>query len=447
MSRPAVSAANENAELATWLAQNGAPDQLIEPRVLENGGVGCAARRDIKAGEAVLCIPEALAVTRVDVLGHPLLGPVAKGRDDLVGLALWLMLEQAGAEREGATWRPYAHPLPAAAASSPLLWPPEERQRLLQGSPVLADVEGRLAALAEEFTALHSSHFQKDLEAFPPARFTVGEFQRAFAAVLSRGTYLPAADLFALVPLADMVRHSAASSASLDYNEDAEAVMLVADRDFRTGEEVVANRALGRPNSELLISHGFVDNPNPNDYLELEVALVEADPLYRYKLQLVREAGFESRQRFPLFEDRFPSQLLSFMRLARLQDAAQLPRATFGSDTIISQANEYEVLMLLMADCRDRLAAYASTLDDDARLLQKRGLGANERAAAQLRLSEKRILSNTMAGLRARLAPIRGVPAKGGAMRDPNSDIKEMFDIVEQGFAAPMKLMKGFLKK
>ena len=38
----------------------------------------------------------------------------------------------------------------------------------------------------------------------------------------------------------------------------------------------------------------------------------------------------------------------------------------------------------------------------------------NERLAAKLRLSEKRIISGTMDAVRKRLAPIRGIPTKAG---------------------------------
>jgi protein-histidine N-methyltransferase len=39
----------------------------------------------------------------------------------------------------------------------------------------------------------------------------------------------------------------------------------------------------------------------------------------------------------------------------------------------------------------------------------------------QLRMEEKRIVSGTMDAVRARLAPIRGIPTKQGNLQDPNS--------------------------
>lgn len=55
--------------------------------------------------------------------------------------------------------------------------------------------------------------------------------------------------------------------------------------------------------------------------------------------------------------------------------------------------NEYEVLQLLMGDCREALAAYPTNLEEDQKLLQQQSLSARERLAARLRVAEKTILS------------------------------------------------------
>jgi histone-lysine N-methyltransferase SETD3 len=103
--------------------------------------------------------------------------------------------------------------------------------------------------------------------------------------------------------------------------------------------------------------------------------------------------------------------------------------------------------MILMGECRSRLGNYEGGLDDELRLLKNKKLSSKERVAAQLRLSEKKILSNTMTALRNRLAPIRGIPTKGGGLKDPNADINEMFDMVEQVASAPAKFLTKFLKR
>ena len=66
----------------------------------------------------------------------------------------------------------------------------------------------------------------------------------------------------------------------------------------------------------------------------------------------------QDKEVFPLYIDRFPIQLLSFLRFARIQDVAQLASSTFEQDVIVTQMNEYEVLQLVMGDMRERLQEY-----------------------------------------------------------------------------------------
>lgn len=67
---------------------------------------------------------------------------------------------------------------------------------------------------------------------------------------------------------------------------------------------------------------------------------------------------FQETETFPLYEDRFPIQILSYLRFSRIQDAALLAKVRLDEDVVITVENEYEVLQLFMADVRDRLQAY-----------------------------------------------------------------------------------------
>ena len=77
------------------------------------------------------------------------------------------------------------------------------------------------------------------------------------------------------------------------------------------------------------------------------------------------------------------------------------------------------------------------------KLLQGGELSPQEYAAAALRLAEKRILTETMAAVRRRLAPIRGIPTKSGRMDAPNSDILEIFDQLENLNKAPRAMFNS----
>lgn len=115
-----------------------------------------------------------------------------------------------------------------------------------------------------------------------------------------------------------------------------------------------------------------------------------------------------------------------------------LPQISFERDTVVSQNNEYEILQLLMSDCRVRLTNYASeshtpllclpmpgsrvhgvnvlyiclpgsvlmddvvpgTMEELTKSLQRNDLSPRERLATRLLLSEQRILQGTVDAVR-----------------------------------------------
>lgn len=119
----------------------------------------------------------------------------------------------------------------------------------------------------------------------------------------------------------------------------------------------------GRPNGELFLATGTVEDRNPSDCLLFRAELIKADRLYSSKKAIVESLGFSTievdfqstyryrlanpiydkhsaldmqacdlnwvdvantLQDFPIYEDRMPLQLLAYMRLSRVTDPAQL---------------------------------------------------------------------------------------------------------------------------
>lgn len=319
-----------------------------------------------------------------------------------------------------------------------MLWPAEQRAALLKGSAAQAGADERAAALAAEWATLAPA-LAAEPSSFSPSVWSERAFGDALAVVLACAVLLPAAECFALLPLAGAARRRAAGplgdgvTALLDYDAGRGGVVLLAQAPHAAGAPIVAGDAQGRANADLLLSAGEVDADFPGDYLPWSAALVGADRLYGAKAAALQAAGLApDGQFFPVYADRFPTQLLAYLRLSRLTDIAEMAKVRFEADSMVSQINEYEVLQLMLGDCRERLAAYSGGLEEDMKLLQAGSeLSAQEYAAAALRLAEKRILTETMAAVRRRLAPIRGVPTKGGRMDVPNSDIIEIFEQLE----------------
>ena len=469
-----------------------------------DGQLALVTTRDCPGGTPLLEVPGDVCITAVDAQSS-IVGPLLQNRSDLVQLALWLLAEQAENENgknnnteKNNTDSPYKALLLASLRVpelSPLLWTPEERADLLRGSAVGVEAETRLASLRAEWASIESDLAAADpaRAVFAPATFHEEAFVRAFCTVVASSTYLEAAQCFALVPYVAGARRVSSSSSSsfsssravgaacqVDYDLDTGHVILVSDRMIRAGKEVV----LGgdeRPNLELALALGSIpgdeseekgettnqnqnQNQNPYDYVEFPCQLLKTDTMYLPKKQIVEQFGFTDDMRFPVYPDRTPVQMLAYCRLARVQDPADLAKISFEKDVVVSTMNEYEVLQILLGDCKERLNQYAdSTIESDVKLLQQldRQLSSGsdlnddldlilrkkkERLAARLRLGEKRIVQSFMDAVRRRLAPIRGIPTKGGGMEDPNQDILDMFNVIEAIPQAPQALLGGLAR-
>lgn len=207
-----------------------------------------------------------------------------------------------------------------------------------------------------------------------------------------------------------------------------------------------------RSNADLILTAAEVDPGFPGDFLTWEASLLQADRLFMAKASILEKEGLRpDAQGFPVYGDRFPNQLLAYLRLARVGDANELIKIKFDRDSQVSELNEYETLQLLMSDLRERIAGYAGNLEDDVKMLQAAAAGSEgggmrveEVLAAKLRLSERRILADTMAAVRKRLAPIRGIPTKKGMQRQ-DADLFEIFESLENLPSAPMAMLRDML--
>jgi len=388
-----------------------------------------------------MTLSEDAAITQVDAENHDLVGSIASQSSELVALTLWLLAERA--KGSSSTYSKFLSTLPTATLS-PILWEEDEIRSLLQGSPVMQEALDRRAALIQQWQALNDAHFSKDPAKYPAAVFGQGPFMEAFSVALAHAIYLPSANCFALMPVLSLLaRTGTGAGCDIDYDADKKAAVVTAARQLRSGAEVALNDP--RPNGELLLAMGRVPDTNPSDCLMWDASLVQADKYYVMKQEILQSLGFSPKEQFPVYADRFPNQMLAYLRLTRVADPALFAKVSFEQDVVLSQMNEYEILQLIMGDCREKLQGYAATYEEDIKVAQGRDLTPKQRVAAKLRLAERKIISGTMEAVRNRLAPIRGIPTKSGGMQDPNSDLKEIFDAIEAIPNAPKKLVEGFM--
>lgn len=426
--------AADHTATAKWLKEKSVSLAAFKLERSQDGTVWTSAARSIAADEVILQVPGDMCVTAADVAADTTVAAVAEGRSELTGLALWIIAQRLQGNQS--SWAPLLKALPAVV-ETPLLWSEEQRAELLRGSPVAQQSRERAQQLKEEWASI--------AEAAPnlPSGFDESSFLAAMTVALAHAVYIPAASCFALAPGLSALRRSGSSSAaSVGYDADASALTLSAGGGYSVGDEVAIYDP--RPNGELCMSTGSVQAKNPSDFLTTEASLVASDRLYSIKKEVLDGVGFETPQDFPITVDGMPLQLLAYLRMARIVESAEFTRVNFEEDVIISPNNEYEVLQLLLADCRDRFTAYGDNMESDTKLLQQKELSKAERLAAQLRLEEKRIVTGFMDAVRERLAPIRGIPTKSGAMSDPNQDVRDIFEAFESIPNIPAKIFGGF---
>ena len=457
-------------ELVAWLTvEKGLPGGAAKAVSFGDGGVAKLVN-DVRAGEPLIEIPQNLAVTSVDVADSPIVAGLAAGRGELVGLALWLCLERhKGPLSE---WAPYVATLPSAGSDHPLLWTAGELQTLLQGSPVREEAASRLESADDEYASI-ADQIRSNPDDFPLDAYeflTRDAFVDALATVLARAVWLTAANCYAMVPLVDLLplvgapppgvspaaaaggpaagRPGLASAAGVvDYDAATECVAVVSANDAQQTARVVCVDPLARNAGDLFLATGAVDESHCGDYLAFAASCTQTDRLYEAKRQVLEGMGMSADgQTFPVFADRMPMQLLAYMRFARVQDPGELMSVSFEEDRIVSPMNEYEVLQLLMQDAREMLAEYESSSEEFELLqLKEKGLNARQIAAAKLRLAEKRLINATTTAVRRRLAPIRGIPTKQG-LEDPNADLLEIFDAIENLPNKPKQMFDEFRK-
>lgn len=306
--------------LRSWLQQRGLPEQKVQISYYERAGRGLEAKDRIKNGEVLLKIPRRVLLTPEAALQHSSLG----GQMEAAGLPGWSILAVAIAEArygEGPQeWKEYAQALPSSTGCV-LEWSLDEVV-LLRGSQVHRTAL-EIAAAAQASVA--------ELQPIVERAETDGLVQQgvlspkrlrwAFSMLLSRLVRLQGlGNQEALCPWADMINHDCRANTHLDFDFGSQTAVLVSDRSYKPGEQVMASYGQ-RTSGQLLLSYGFAPTAgeNPHDACLLQLSISEQDPLRVAKIQALQKYGLGGSQEFPLKMSGAPGGALQY---AAFSDAA-----------------------------------------------------------------------------------------------------------------------------
>lgn len=371
------------------------------------------ASEELQPGDMALRIPERLVVTLDRIFED---GAVAEllttnKLSELACLSLYLSYEKKrGSE---SFWAAYIKELGnqqargPQGAKSPLLWPEHQVQELLQGSPIIGQINERLQGIRKEYEELDTvwfmagSLFKHYPYEIPTEQFSLDVFKQAFVAIQASVVHLqgvPVSKRFALVPLGPpLLNYSSTAKAMLQYDAKSQEVQLVVDRAYQPGDPLVAWCG-PQPNSRLFINYGIVDEDNPYDKLPLSVTIPSADPLYRQKRDKLAAHSLSTQQTFQLQRNQdLPSDLLPYMRLVAAEDLQQLEAVEFGEEAVpLSPANERVVLSQLIGRLRERLSRYGTTVEQDDAVIADPTSRARAVLSARLVRIEKIILQQAL---------------------------------------------------
>lgn len=391
-------------ELATWgrprhplaIADNTTDDG-------ENSGRGLIAMKGIVQGEPVFEIPYELILTKEVALKSI---PLPEDVNEYIAIACFLISERAKGDES--FWKPYFDILPLDEELIPLFRWSQEDLALLEGSPVLAETESLKEKLTNEFKAASELYFDGKGDIFSEEVFTYQAWEWAFAILFSRAIRLSSVDVVALVPYADLLNHNPFVSTYIDVQRETftkeKYVCLYTDRPYARMDQVFVTYG-PKSNAELLLLYGFVVDRNPYDSVDLVVSLSEDDPLYDRKKDYLEQSGVEEETMFPLYRDRYPMELIEFLRFC-VANEKDFENADFGD--FINESNETLVANAIIDACRAALDRYPQTRADDDKLIGDYNMfkmfSQKQRWAVRQRRAEKRILERTISNIESELS-------------------------------------------
>lgn len=425
-----------------WVKQESAwgraPHPLVISSATEDDGESCGrgllSRESLSEGELMMTIPLDLCLTRAVAQGTFGQEVIADNMDEYIAISLLLMTEKL--KGKDSRWKPYFDVLPDAGEVYPsYIWANEELE-LLRGSPVYAASKSLRSKLEREYEEVKTRILERYPSKFLPIeKYTKEIFLWTFVMLFSRAARLSSkisGEELALVPYADLMNHNPYSRTYIDAQRSGmplisrtEEVAVYSDRAYKQFEQVFISYG-DKSNADLLLLYGFALERNPFNSVEISVGLSKEDPMYEQKKGYLNRSGRGlASVRFPLQGNRYPSELVDFLRLLLVEpeDLGMQPLAQTDFNEPISPSLERRVLQTMESICESYLEQYATTLEQDEALINDKGMFATlsrqARMAIKLRASEKKILGATIAAAKEELLKL---PALQAAMERGGQD-------------------------
>jgi histone-lysine N-methyltransferase SETD3 len=357
------------ARLVRWIEEGGGSVAPITLSRDATGRRGVHARAPIAPDQRVFEIPQSHLITQhvaeVSEIGLRIRRSGVQPRSHHTWFAAYLLQEK---HAEDSFWRPYLDLLPESYAHVPILFEPEDLAHL-RGSFTVERIEKRKEALAHEYHRLVDG-----VAGFHA--FGYEEFLWARIAVATRlfSMKIDGEATEGLVPLADLLNHARPRETSWGFDDGVFAVTALGG--FAPGQEIPDSYG-PKCNGRYFVSYGFALRDNPDNLARIRIPLPSGD---RFCELAASYAAVETRDAFALL--RRASQAL----------CGASPASALGAAAPIDAANEEASLSMLESACREALAAFDTTIEEDDASLTTDALSANARLCVVMRRGEKLVL-------------------------------------------------------
>lgn len=283
----------------------------------------------------------------------------------------------------------------------------EEELQELQGTQLLNTTLSVKEYVKNECLKLEKEIILPNKKLFP-SPVTLDDFFWAFGILRSRAFSRLRNENLVVIPLADLINHSArvttddhayevkgpAGLFSWDYLFSLRSPLSV-----KAGEQVYIQYDLNKSNAELALDYGFIE-PNADRYAyTLTLGISESDPFFDDKVDVAESNGFSQTAYFDIFYNRpLPEGMLPYLRLVALGGTDAFLLESLFRDSIwghlevpMSRDNEELVCKAVRDACKSALAGYHTTIEQD-RKLKEANLESRLAIAVGIREGEKLIL-------------------------------------------------------
>ncbi|XP_031262371.1 fructose-bisphosphate aldolase-lysine N-methyltransferase, chloroplastic [Pistacia vera] len=385
-----------------WLCDQGvvSAKSPIRPATVPEG-LGLVAQRDIGRNEVVLEIPKKFWINP-DTVAASDIGNLCSGLKPWISVALFLIREK---KKEDSPWRVYLDILPESTDST-VFWSEEELVEL-QGTQLLSTTLGVKEYVQNEFRKVEEEILLPHKQLFPYP-ITSDDFLWAFGILRSRAFSRLRGQNLVLVPLADLINHSASITTEDFAYEIKGAGLFSRDLLFslrapvsvKAGEQVLIQYDLNKSNAELALDYGFIESNSDRNAYTLTLEISESDPFFGDKLDIAESNGLGETAYFDIVLGQpLPPTMVQYLRLVALGGTDAFILESIFRNTVwghldlpVSRDNEELICRVVRDACKSALSGYRTTIEEDGKLVEGGNLDPRLRIAVGIRVGEKRVL-------------------------------------------------------